>query len=184
QWRSHQLIMDPEAHNSARVDVFMEELEASIACSRKTYNIYSIEQKALFLYLLQFKFLKVKPAAERSGINARTAQGWVKRMSEDPEWNIYDKLTNKINRPGSQLQEEHKQYLIQFFDERPQATRQDAVEALTADFEGFSLKESQVGTFIKNECNLTVKLITRHPKARNCPETLLKRKVWVEKWSK
>ncbi|KAL9536563.1 hypothetical protein MBANPS3_012559 [Mucor bainieri] len=85
---------------------------------------------------------------------------------------------------GSRLQEEHKQYLIQFFDEQPQATRQDAVDALTADFEGFSLKESQVGTFIKNECNLTVKRITRHPKARNCPETLLKRKVWVEKWSK
>ncbi|CEP10704.1 hypothetical protein [Parasitella parasitica] len=145
---------------------------------KKTYNIYSIEQKALFLYLLKFKFLKVKPAAEHSEIKTRTAQGCVKRMREDPEWNIYDKLTNKINCPGSQLQEKHKQYLIHFFDERPQATRQDAVEALTADFKGFSLKESQVGTFIKNKCKYA------SPKVRNCPETLLKRKVWVEKWSK
>ncbi|CEP12586.1 hypothetical protein [Parasitella parasitica] len=167
----------------ARVDVVMAELEADIACSRKTYNIYTDEQKALFLYLLRFKFLKVKPAAERAAINPRTAQGWVKRMNEDPEWNIYGKLTNKVNRAGSQLQDEHKHFLINLFDEEPQATRKDAVDALTAAFEGFNLKESQVGTFIRNECNLTVKRITRHPKARDSPDTLLKRKVWVEKWS-
>ncbi|KAL7313932.1 hypothetical protein PS15m_012363 [Mucor circinelloides] len=179
----HQTALEPKACDQARVDVVMAELEADIACSRKTYNIYTDEQKALFLYLLRFKFLKVKPAAERAAINPRTAQGWVKRMNEDPEWNIYGKLTNKVNRAGSQLQDEHKHFLINLFDEEPQATRKDAVDALTAEFEGFNLKESQVGTFIRNECNLTVKRITRHPMARNSPDTLLKRKVWVEKWS-
>ncbi|KAL7326628.1 hypothetical protein PS15p_208932 [Mucor circinelloides] len=134
----------------------MAEIEASITRLRKSYNIYHKEQKALFLYLLRFKFLKAKPAAERAGINPRAAQGRVKRMKEDPEWDIYDKLTNKVNRARSQLQEEHKHFLINLFDEQPQATRQDAVDALTAAFEGFSLKETLVGTYIKNECNLTV----------------------------
>jgi len=89
----HQLVLEPEAHDPARVDVVMAELEANIARSRKTYNVYSNEQKALFLYLLRFKFLKAKPAAERAGINPRTAQGWIKRMNEEPEWDIYGKLT-------------------------------------------------------------------------------------------
>ncbi|KAL9538562.1 hypothetical protein MBANPS3_010839 [Mucor bainieri] len=85
-------------------------------------------------------------------------------MKEDPEWDIYDKLTNKVNRAGSQLQEEHKHFLINLFDEQPQATRQDTVDALTAAFEGFSLKETQVA-------------------AKNSPDTLLRRKECVEKWS-
>lgn len=63
----------------------------------------------------------------------------------------------KVNRAGSQLHEEHKHFLINLFDEQPQVTRQDAVDALTAAFEGYNLKETQVGTYIKNECNLTVK---------------------------
>ncbi|KAL7311341.1 hypothetical protein PS15m_009115 [Mucor circinelloides] len=154
----------------------MAEIEASITRLRKSYNIYHKEQKALFLYLLRFKFLKAKPAAERAGINPRAAQGRVKRMKEDPEWDIYDKLTNKVNRARSQLQEEHKHFLINLFDEQPQATRQDAVDALTAAFEGFSLKETLVGTYIKNECNLTVKQITCRPAARNSPDTLPRRK--------
>ncbi|KAI9007966.1 hypothetical protein CLU79DRAFT_777301 [Phycomyces nitens] len=53
---------------------------------------------------------------------------------------------------------------------------QDATDTLVVAFKGFGLKESQVGIFIRNDCNLTVKRITRHPKARNSSETLLKRK--------
>lgn len=68
-------------------------------------------------------------------------------MDNDLEWGIYGKLTNKVNRFESQLQEEYKHLLINLFDEQPQATRKDAVNSLTAAFEGFSLKESQVGTF-------------------------------------
>lgn len=68
-------------------------------------------------------------------------------MDNDPEWDIYGKLTNKVNRFESQLQEEHKHLLINLFDEQPQAARKDAVDSLTAAFESFSLKEFQVGTF-------------------------------------
>ncbi|KAK4511451.1 medium-chain fatty acid-CoA ligase faa2 [Mucor velutinosus] len=84
----------------------------SFGTRAKSYNAYSDEQKELFLYLLRFKFLKAKPAAQRAGINPRTAQGSVKRMNEEPEWDIYGKLTNKVNRAGSQLQDEHKHFLL------------------------------------------------------------------------
>ncbi|KAL4206114.1 hypothetical protein AB4K20DRAFT_1925216 [Rhizopus microsporus] len=65
-------------------------------------------------------------------------------MDNDPEWDIYGKLMNKVNRDESQLQEEHKYSLIHLFDEQPQATRTNAVDSLTATFEDFSLKESQI----------------------------------------
>jgi hypothetical protein len=182
QWRARQSIFEPTIDDPVKVDVVMEELEQEIARSKKIYNIYTDEQKALFLYLINYKFLKAAPAGERTGIKARTAQSWVKRMKEDPEWDIYEKLTNKVNRPASQLQEEHKDFLINFFDEQPQATREDAVESLTAAFEGFTLKSTQVGTFIKNDCNLTLKRVTRHPVTRNSEATLIKRKEWIEKW--
>lgn len=64
QWRTHQLIYQPGTIDPEKVDVVMSELESSIARSRKTYNFYSNEQKALLLYLIKFKFLKAKPAAE------------------------------------------------------------------------------------------------------------------------
>ena len=47
----------------------------------------------------------------------------------------------------------------------------------------FSLKKSQVDTFIKDQCNLMVKQITCRFVARNSKETRIKRKEWVEKWS-
>ncbi|CEP13220.1 hypothetical protein [Parasitella parasitica] len=47
---------DPEAHNPARVDIVMAELEADMARLRKTYNVCSDEQKVLFLRLVRFKY--------------------------------------------------------------------------------------------------------------------------------
>lgn len=104
-------------------------------------------------------------------------------MKENTECDIYEKLTNRVNRQTFQLQEGHKIFLVNLFDEQLQATR-DAIDSLTTAFEGVTLKESQVGTFIKNEYTLTVKRTTCHFEARNAEATLLKRKEWVEKWSK
>lgn len=35
---------------------------------------------------------------------------------------------------------------------------------------------------MKNECNLSIKTISRHPTARNSPTVIEKRAVWVEEW--
>lgn len=71
---------------------------------------------------------------ERAQVEIRTAQKWAKRLKEDPEWNIYEKQTNMSNRKPPQLQNEHKQHLVQ-------ATRRDAVDSLTEEFQNFNLKK-------------------------------------------
>lgn len=74
--------------------------------------------------------------------------------------------------------------MIAFFDENPHARVSDAIEELTKNFEGFTLKETVVGKFISTDCNLSIKTITRHPVARNQSAKIKERREWVETWSK
>ncbi|OAD70135.1 hypothetical protein PHYBLDRAFT_60034 [Phycomyces blakesleeanus NRRL 1555(-)] len=113
------------------------------------------------------------------GIAERAAQKWAKRLKENKYWNILEKQANKVNRKTSQLQEEHKVHLINFYDEHPQARVSDGVASLTEKFKNFTLKNSSVQVFLKNECNLLFKRIIRHPVARNNELKLANRKAWV-----
>lgn len=79
----------------------------------------------------------------------------------------FRKKINKVHRKEGQLQDEHKTHLIEFFDDNPHARVSDAIEELTKNFEGFTLKETVVGKFISTKCNLSIKTITRHPVASN-----------------
>ncbi|CEG76332.1 hypothetical protein RMATCC62417_11241 [Rhizopus microsporus] len=142
-----------------------EELAAESAASRK------------------IRLWKATVSGRKAQVEIRTAQNWAKRLKEDPSWNIYEKQTNALNRKPSQLEEENKQHLIQFFDECPQATRRDAVESLMEKFENFSLKEASVGNFILRECNLTAKRASLHPVARSSADNLEKRYHWAKKWA-
>ncbi|GAA5813121.1 hypothetical protein MFLAVUS_006590 [Mucor flavus] len=132
-----------------------EELSENTAIVRK-YNVYTDQQKAVYYYFNRVKLWKAAASARKAQIEIRTAQKWAKRLKADPEWNIYEKQTNTSNKKPSQLQEEHKQHLIQLFDKHPQATRSEVVDSLTAQFENFNLKETAVGNFILYECNLTI----------------------------
>ncbi|CAO3654700.1 unnamed protein product [Mucor hiemalis] len=166
-------------------DTLIEEISEELSEEAKTkrkYNVYSDKQKAVFYYFNRVKLWKAAPSGRKAQVEPRTAQKWAKRLKEDPSWNIYEKETNLENRAPSQLQEPHKQFLIDYFDEYPQATRADAVERLTDAFEGFSLKTTSVGNFILHECNLTVKKVTLHPKARNSPENIESRYNWAKQW--
>ncbi|KAG2192948.1 hypothetical protein INT47_004687 [Mucor saturninus] len=116
---------------------------------------------------LQLKFLCAAASARKAAINVRTGHDWAKRLKNDPDFDIFEKNTSKTVRKVSQLQEEHKAHLIEFFDDNPHARVSDAVEELTKNFEGFTLRETVVGKFISTECNLSIKKITRHPVARN-----------------
>ncbi|KAI9249562.1 hypothetical protein EDC94DRAFT_589102 [Helicostylum pulchrum] len=184
QYKEHQ----PSELNSndPALDKQMEDIQTRVSTENATlkYKTYSVDQKTLFLYYLKIKLFKAGKAGKMSGINERTGQQWAKRLREDPEWDIYEKNTNKVNRKPSQLQEEHKKYLISYFDEFPQARTKDAVDSLTENFGNFSLKETVVGEFISKECNLSIKTVTRHLKARNGPDRLKVRREWVEMWSK
>lgn len=165
----------------------MEDIERDILRTNKDgnkYADYSDSQKTLFVYYLKIKLLSAAAAARKAAINVRTGQDWAKKFREDPDWNIYEKRTNKTDTKKSQLREEHKEHLIHFFDEYPHARVSDAVDELTKSFEGFSLKETVVGKFISTECNLSIKKVTRHPVARNQNAKVIERREWVEKWSK
>lgn len=72
--------------------------------------------------------------------------------------------------------------MVKFFDENKRATIDDAVKDLTQSFENLEIKKSRVAEFMKNECNLSIKTISRHPTARNSPTVIEKRAVWVEEW--
>lgn len=175
QYRSYQDRFPAEP--TEELDVEAGELSKEVAGGKK-YNVYSDKHKAVN----RVKVQKAAPSARKAQVEIRTGQIWAKRLKEDPQWNIYEKLTNKVNQLASQLQENHKKHLIDFFDIYPQATRQDAVESLTEAFENFNLKTTAVGNFILYEYNLTVKRVTLQPLARNSLDNREKRYNWVKKW--
>jgi Tat protein secretion system quality control protein TatD with DNase activity len=80
------------------------------------------------------------------------------------------------------MNEQHKVHLIDFFDENLSAVIQDAVENSTKSIEGLEIKKSRVAEFMKEECNLSIKVVTRHPVARNSNKTLEDRAKWVKEW--
>lgn len=172
---------EPTDELDVEMEEAAEELSKEVAGGRK-YNVYSDKHKAVFYYFNRVKLWKAAPSARKAQVEIRTGQIWAKRLKEDPQWNIYEKQTNKVHRLASQLQENHKKHRIDFFDIYPQATRQDAVESLTEAFENLNLKTTAVGNFILYECNLTVKRVTLQPLARNSLDNREKRYNWVKKW--
>lgn len=90
-----------------------------------------------------------------------------KKLKEDKDWDIFEKQTNLINIPKLQLDERHKVHLLEFYDNWPQARVVDAMESLTQKFSDLTVKKSAVHNFLKDECNLSFKKLTRLPVARN-----------------
>ncbi|KAG0757032.1 hypothetical protein G6F62_007998 [Rhizopus arrhizus] len=65
--------------------------------SSSPYNLDpSNENLGIVMHDLEEKILV---AGRRAGIVERTAQTWAKRLDNDPNWDIFGKKTNKINRP-------------------------------------------------------------------------------------
>ncbi|GAA5806678.1 hypothetical protein MFLAVUS_000026 [Mucor flavus] len=163
--------LDREDENlENRMEVVIEMVEKEKAASTRTgnsYSNYTDDQKTLFLYYLKIKFFSAAKSAKMSGVSERTGQTWAKKIKTEPDWDIYEKKTNLVNRPQSQLQEEQKKHIIEFYDNKPFATVDEAVESLTTAFEGFNLKRTTVNNFIVKECNLSMKKLSRQPKSRN-----------------
>jgi hypothetical protein len=167
-----------------KMETIEKNLEEKKTKSNNKKNLYSDDQKTLFIYLHKIKLLNAAESARRAGVKVRTGQAWSARMKEDPNWNIYEKQTNQNKVGTGQLQEKHKAFLLDYFDEYPSARVKDAIDGLTENFENFSLKETVVGKYIREDCNLTIKKVTRHPHARNTDNTRKERHDWVKTWSK
>ncbi|KAG1150435.1 hypothetical protein G6F37_000874 [Rhizopus arrhizus] len=105
-----------------------------------------------------------------------------KQAAEAANYVAY-KSTNLVpSRPVSQLDDRHKDHLVRFFDKNKRATIEDAVNSLTQSFAGIQIKKTRMSEFMKDECNLSIKVISRHPTARNSPAVIEKRAVWVKEW--
>ncbi|ORE06262.1 hypothetical protein BCV72DRAFT_329302 [Rhizopus microsporus var. microsporus] len=107
----------------------------------------------------------VRTAVLKVGVKESTARAW---------WKNYEKKTNTQNRPKSQLQEEHKQCLIELYDDNTCAYIQDAVEVLTNKFAGLEIKKSRVHESMRDNCNLTFKKATFWSEARASSYTIQK----------
>ncbi|KAG1626021.1 hypothetical protein G6F44_012543 [Rhizopus delemar] len=168
--------------NEEPKDVDMKEIPVNKERST-TYNTYTNEDRLRYFFFLHEKLMKPADAAKLANVNPETARKWKREYDNDPEKNIPFKKTNRTSkRAPSQLNENHKMHLINFFNENPSAVIQDAVENLTKSFEGLEIKKSRVAEFMKEECNLSLKVVTRRPKARNNQKNLEARANWVKEW--
>ncbi|KAG1568890.1 hypothetical protein G6F50_006877 [Rhizopus delemar] len=128
-----------------------------------TYDIYTNEDRLRYFFYLHEKLLKPAEAAKLANVNPETARKW---------------------KASSQLNENHKMHLLNFFDENPSAVIQAAVEDLTKSFEDLEIEKIRVAEFMKEECNLILKVVTRRPKAINSQKNLEARANWVIEWQK
>ncbi|KAI8642463.1 hypothetical protein BD408DRAFT_432400 [Parasitella parasitica] len=91
---------------------------------KKNSNPVTIEKldeqdhEKYFFYKIQ-QLLSIRAAALKAGVKESTARNWWRKYEEDPDTFVL-----------ALLNEEHKQHLIEFFDENPQAFIRDAVEEL------------------------------------------------------
>lgn len=81
------------------------------------------------------------------------------------------------------MDERHKVHLLEFYDNWLQARVLDAMESLTQKFSDLTVKKSTVHNFLKDECNLSFKKLTRLPVARNNSDKIQARKNWDIKWT-
>ncbi|KAI7905316.1 uncharacterized protein BX663DRAFT_502434 [Cokeromyces recurvatus] len=99
--------------------------------------------------------------------------------------NIFEKQTNLVNRPKSQLDDRQKLHLLDFYHNWSQARIVDAMDSLTQKHSNLSVKKSTVHNFLKTECSLSFKKLTTQTvaNARNNPTKIQDRKDWVIKCS-
>ncbi|KAG0742553.1 hypothetical protein G6F57_006409 [Rhizopus arrhizus] len=127
--------------------------------------------------------MKHKQAAEAANVNQHTARKWKEKYQQNPEECVAYKSTNLMpSRPVSQLDDRHKDHLVRFFDKNKRVTIEDADNSLAQSFASIQIKKTRVSEFMKDECNLSIKVISRHPTARNSPAVIEKRAVWLKEW--
>ncbi|KAL4213883.1 hypothetical protein AB4K20DRAFT_1386254 [Rhizopus microsporus] len=85
-------------------EVSLRTKEKTSKDDKEGYNVYSADQKVLFLYYLQVRLYKAAKAARLSGVTECTGQQWAKRLKDDLEWNIFEKQTNHDKRKTGMLQ--------------------------------------------------------------------------------
>lgn len=148
-----------------------------------SYNTYTNEDRLRYFFFIQEKLMKPAEAAKLANVNPEAARKWKRAFDNDPEQKAPLKKTNRIsNRAPSQLNEQHKAHLVEFFDENPSAVIQNAVDNLTKGFEGLQIKKSRIAEFMKDDCNLSIKSCHPPSQGQKQPKDFEARAKWVEEW--
>ncbi|KAL4213006.1 hypothetical protein AB4K20DRAFT_1884457 [Rhizopus microsporus] len=126
-------------------DVCMKE-----ASSKRTYTLYTDQDKVRFFKLVSEKVMSASAAAKQLGIHVRTAQRWAQMYKTDPD-SIFIKH-KKTGRPRI-LHEEHKQVILEYIDENPSAVLEQVMERLLQKFQYLKVSKSTVYNFVRKwEC--------------------------------
>ncbi|KAL4206120.1 hypothetical protein AB4K20DRAFT_1925239 [Rhizopus microsporus] len=126
-------------------DVCMKE-----ASSKRTYTLYTDQDKVRFFKLVFEKVMSASAAAKQLGIHVRTAQRWAQMYKTDP-----DSIFIKHKKTGRSriLHEEHKQVILEYIDENPSAVLEQVMERLLQKFQDLKVSKSTVYNFVRKwEC--------------------------------
>ncbi|KAL1934234.1 hypothetical protein VTP01DRAFT_6416 [Rhizomucor pusillus] len=138
------------------IDIRMRE-----ATPKRTYTIYTDQDKVRFFKLMFEKVLSASAAAKQLGIHVRTAQKWALQYEKDPD-SIFEKRKKKKGRPRI-LNEEHKKVILEYVDENLSVVLEQLMERLLQRFEG--LKLSKTTLFVYED---TMQLVTEKSPVSAC----------------
>ncbi|KAL4215901.1 hypothetical protein AB4K20DRAFT_1876203 [Rhizopus microsporus] len=145
-------------------DVCMKE-----ASSKRTYTLYTDQDKVRFFKLVFEKVMSASAAAKQLGIHVRTAQRWAQMYKTDPD-SIFIKH-KKTGRPRI-LHEEHKQAILEYIDENPSVVLKQVMERLLQRFQDLKVSKSTVYNSVRTECNLSLKKAQFQPADRSRKERI------------
>ncbi|KAG1321304.1 hypothetical protein G6F62_010895 [Rhizopus arrhizus] len=165
------------------LDSYFEKKDGAPTDQKQSEQSKDIVMDSFFFHYKIQHVMSIAAAARKADVKESTARTWWKKLQEDPDSFTLEKKTNNQNRPKNKLQDEHKQSLIEFFANDPNAYIQDAVDMLTNKFAGLEIKKSRVHEFMRDDCNLSLKQTTRWPEARANVDNIQNRYDWVVKWS-
>jgi transposase len=95
----------------------------------------------------------ISPVARLYNINPRTGQRWWAKYKENPDTFFEIKPRGYVKK----LNIEHKGLLVKLFDKDPAATIEDAIEELSANFEGIKISSTAVHDFLKVELHFMLR---------------------------
>ena len=156
---------------SKNEDIHMEETK-----TKREYVRYTVQDKVRFLDLKIEKCMTTSAAAKQLGIHPRTAYRWVSQYNACPDSTF--ESCKKVGRKCI-LTEEHKTAVINFIDANPSATVVEVTEHLLKRFLNLKVSRSTVNSFMKRECNLSLKKVDFHSIERNSPAKIEERYNWV-----
>lgn len=95
---------------------------------------------------------------QKHGIYSRPGQRWWSIYKEDPSTFFQIKPRGNTKK----LEDEHKDFLVELYGKDRGATIDDAIDTLSAKFEGVKIGKTAVHNFVKDDMNFIFKRVAFH----------------------